>query len=200
MHDLCAAERSELVLRAPTPLAWVTAVEADLPAFLKDHAACERKAAAAATSLIAHYPDVPWLVRPMVALAREELQHFAEVHALLVARGITPGPDEKDPYVRALMGPKHPPGREGLLYRLLLAGVIEARGAERFGLLATGLEDAALRDFYTRLRRSERGHATQFLKLAQGAFPANEVSERLEQLCIREAEVMAAQALRARLH
>ncbi len=190
----------ECVLRLATRREWVEAVRADLPAFLRDHAACERKAAAFVTHLIAHYPDVPWLVRPMIAVAREELQHFADVHKVMTARGIIPGPDEKDPYVRALTARPFAPGYPGLGQRLLVAGVIEARGAERFGLLAQGLAEEGLGTFYTKLTLSEQGHAARFIQLAGRVLEPATLQAELDALLDVEAEVVASLPLRARLH
>ncbi len=187
-------------LRVATRPEWVAAVRADLPAFLRDHAACERKAAAFVTHLIAHYPDVPWLVRPMIAVAREELQHFADVHKVMTARGIIPGPDEKDVYVRALTARPFTPGYSGLGQRLLVAGVIEARGAERFGLLAQGLAGEGLGAFYTKLTLSEQGHAARFIRLASRVLEPAEVHAELDALLDFEAGVVAELPLRARLH
>jgi tRNA isopentenyl-2-thiomethyl-A-37 hydroxylase MiaE len=63
-------------LKLATAPAWVAAVLGDFDAFLLDHAACERKASAAALAFVAHYPDRPELVAGRGALAREELEHF----------------------------------------------------------------------------------------------------------------------------
>ena len=46
-----------LNLRCESPTAWVEAVMADFDTFLIDHAACERKASAAALSFVVRYPD-----------------------------------------------------------------------------------------------------------------------------------------------
>ena len=100
MHG--SGARIELgVTTAPT---WLAAVLDDFDAFLVDHAAAERKASAVAVSLITHYPDRAELVRAMMDLAREELEHFYQVYRRIEARGLTLGADAKDEYVRALRG------------------------------------------------------------------------------------------------
>src|SRR6185295_20096455 len=91
-----------LRLRNTTPDAWIDAVVGDLDGFLKDHAANERKVSASAMTLAVQYPDRRPLVDAMVGLAREELEHFSRVYAVLIARGQTLGADAPDPYMRAV--------------------------------------------------------------------------------------------------
>ncbi len=153
-----------------------------------------------ALSLAAHYPDRPELVRAMVQLSQEELEHFGQVFALLDAGGHSLGPDRKDPYVRQMR--KHMQGgsRGYFLDRLLACGVIEARGCERFRLLGERLGDPRLAQFYRDLARSEARHAALFVRLAQAYFPRDEVASRLEWWLERESEVFRAMPLRPALH
>ena len=62
-----------------SPREWITCVLADFDAFLQDHASAEKKASGMALSMVSHYPDKPALVRAMVDLAVEELNHYKEV-------------------------------------------------------------------------------------------------------------------------
>jgi tRNA-(ms[2]io[6]A)-hydroxylase len=190
----------QLPLRHATPVAWVALVEADFDRFLLDHAACERKAAALCMSLVARFGDYPALVDPLVSLAREELEHFALVHRLLVRRGVAPAADEKDPYVNGLLAAvRH--GRDGhLLDRLLVAALVEARSSERFSLLAEHVRDATLRTFYAQLTRSEAGHYRVFVRLAERYYDKTVVAERLDELLTLEAEVARATPLRPTMH
>ena len=111
---------------------WVFTVLADFDAFLQDHANCERKASALAMSLVIKHPDRTRIVPTLIALAREELEHFAQVYALMAARGLPLVKDTQDPYVNRLAAcMRH--GREArFLDRLLVSSLIECRGAERF--------------------------------------------------------------------
>jgi tRNA 2-(methylsulfanyl)-N6-isopentenyladenosine37 hydroxylase len=86
-----------------------------------------------------------------------------------------------------------------LLDRLLVAGVIEARGCERFRRLAEGL-DADLAELYRDFATSEAGHAALFIKLAQGYFAEATVRERLDQVLEAEAEIIQSVPLRPALH
>lgn len=184
---------------APTPAAWVDAVRDDFDAFLRDHAACERKASATAMTLASHYRDKEALVTEMVDLACEELHHFRKVYACIVARGGRLGDDSKDRYVRELLGLVRRAPEVYLLDRLLMAGVIEARGCERFHLLAAALEPD-LAPLYADFARSEARHAGLFVRLAKIYYEAREVEARLDELRAKEAEIMRALPLRPALH
>ncbi len=190
-----------LELRVATDSAWVEGVKADLDAFLIDHAACERKASATGMAFVARYADRPTLVEPMIAFAREELEHFHRVYRVLAARGLTLGPDRKDAYVvrlRQFIRPR--PSDEHLLDRLLVAAVVEARGCERFGLLARALPEGDLKTMYVELERSEARHHGLFLRLARELFDDAMVRARLAILLDAEAAIVADLPLRAAVH
>lgn len=189
-----------LRLRQATDPAFVDAVLADFDAFLIDHAACERKASALALSLVMHYPDRRELVRAMIALAQEELEHFAQVAELLDARGLIMSADEKDPYVGALLKLRRKGTEAYFLDRLLLAGIIEARGCERFGLIADALPEGREKTFYTEIARAEARHHGLFVRLARTYFDEQETRTRLDELLDAESAIVAELPLRARLH
>ena len=151
-------------------------------------------------SLVAHYPDKPELVSEMVALAQEELTHFAQVWERMQARGLTLQPDEKDTYVRQVLALARKQPEKYLLDRLLVAGVVEARGCERFGLVAQALPAGELKDFYTSLTQAEARHHGMFARLARKYYPAEEVAARLEEMLAAEGEIIAQLPIRAALH
>lgn len=187
-------------LQAQTDPRWIQTVLEDFDRFLLDHAACERKASALAMSLVAHYPDRPQLVTAMTDLAIEELAHFREVMKQISARGLVMGPDEKDPYVNRLRRHVRGTPEHYLLDRLLMFSIVERRGTERFGLLASALEDRQLADFYDRLARAEARHYTTFVELAREYFPVAMVTERLRELLGIEAQIVAELPLRPAVH
>lgn len=189
-----------LRLRITTPPEFVDGILADFDAFLIDHAACERKASSLALSLLMHYPDRKELVREMVQVAQEELEHFAQVAHFLDKRDIQMGPDEKDPYVGALLKLRRQGRDVYFLDRLLLAGIIEARGCERFQMVGDALPEGEFKDFYVELARAEARHHALFVRLARTYFPEEEVRERLDTLLEEEAKIIATLPLRARLH
>jgi tRNA 2-(methylsulfanyl)-N6-isopentenyladenosine37 hydroxylase len=197
----CEHERSRIAcrVRSQTTAAWAQAVLSDLDSFLQDHAACERKASATAMTLASHYRDKRLLVDAMVALACEELDHFRRVYEIIASRGGTLGPDTKDRYVVDMLGLVRRGPDVYLLDRLLVAGVVEARGCERFRILGEAL-DGDLGELYRRFAGGEALHAALFVKLARGYFPDRAVDARLDELLSAEAAVVAALPLRPALH
>ena len=189
-----------LLLRTDTPASWVSACLGDFDRFLVDHAACERKASATAMSFVVRYPDRTPLLVPMVELAREELEHFQRVVTLLIDRGIRMGPDEKDPYVVALLERVRHGRDERLLDRLLVGGLVEARGAERFELVGRALEPGDLKSFYVELATSEARHYVLFTDLARQLFDEDLVAARVDELLDIEAGIVDGLEIRPALH
>lgn len=187
-------------LRTTTAPGWQTAVLADFDAFLVDHAANERKASAVALSLITHYPDRKRLVATMMDIAREELDHYYQVYRHMEARGLTFGPDSRDPYVGSIRAALRRGREPYFLDRLIAGAIVEARGRERFAILAGALDDPPLRSFYHALAESEARHASVFLDLACEYFPARDVTDRCNSLLDLEAEIVERMPLRAALH
>jgi tRNA-(ms[2]io[6]A)-hydroxylase len=187
-------------LRYATPNAWTDAVLADFDSFLLDHATAEKKASGMAISMLSHYPDRTDLVTAMADLAIEELTHYREVLKWIHLRGLTIAPDQKDPYVVAFRASIRQ-GREAyLLDRLLTASIIEARGAERFALVAGALEVGPLKKFYQSIARSEERHFELFLGLAKQYVAHDTIVQRWHELLDIEAAIVAGLPLRAALH
>ena len=187
-------------LKLPTPTAWTQVVLSDFDRFLQDHAANERKASAMAMSMVAHYPDRTELVEAMIDLALEELNHFRQVVRLMLQRNVRLGDDEKDPYVNDILRQVRKGTTPYFIDRLLSAAVIEARGAERFSLLAEANLPKEVQTFYRTLARSEANHHQLFVRLATRYFPAQTVKDRLVTWLDIEASAMAALEIRPRLH
>ncbi len=190
----------EYELRVQTAPEWVDVAKSDFDAFLKDHAACERKAAALAMSMVQHYPDKPDLIRGMIDLAMEEMAHFREVMKIMLDRGLQQDNDEKDPYIRKLLGLIRKDGRVYLLDRLLIFSIVEKRGHERFMMMGESLEDPKMKDFYVRLAKAEYRHYTLFVKLAHQYYDSQEVKARLDELLDAEAEIVSNLPFRAAVH
>jgi tRNA-(ms[2]io[6]A)-hydroxylase len=187
-------------LRCATSPAWTQTVLADFDSFLLDHATAEKKASGMAISMLSHYPDRTELVTAMADLAIEELTHYREVLKWIHQRGLTIAPDEKDPYVVAFRTSIRQGREVYLLDRLLTASIIEARGAERFGLVAAALEPGPLQKFYQSLTRSEERHFELFLNLANVYSARATVEQRWHELLDIEAQLIATLPLRAALH
>ena len=193
-------EELSISLRSQSSDRWVKHCLTHFDDFLIDHAACERKASAIGIQFIVKYPDRPTLHQPMVRMAQEELLHFREVLKIMEERGITPKPDEKNPYVNALQKEIRHGRDEGLLDRLLVVGIIEARGCERFRLMGEGLEEGPLKRFYLRLAKSEEKHHELFLQSALAFFDESTVRKRLDELLAFESRLIEEIPLRAAVH
>jgi tRNA-(ms[2]io[6]A)-hydroxylase len=190
----------DLRLKAATPRAWLDTVLADFDTFLADHASCEKKASGMAMSMISHYPDRPELITEMLNLAVEEMSHFRDVVRLILERGQQPAADQKDDYINRLHKAMDQGKEAYLLDRLLIASIVEARGAERFALIADGLADPRLKKFYRAIADSEARHYQLFLTLAERYFPAVRIEPRLETLLDIEAAIIKDLPLKAALH
>lgn len=184
---------------ATSPL-WVKTVLNDFNSFLLDHAAAEKKASGMAMSMVSHYPDKPLIVNRMIDLALEELAHFRQVVKLIHKRGAQLGADTPDTYINQLRQHQRKGTEAYLLDRLLLGSIIEARGCERFGLIAAALPEGELQQFYTTITESEARHDDLFITLAQAYFPAADIETRLNELLRIEASLVAQLPLRAALH
>ena len=189
-----------LELRFTTPMSWAESIVAAMDDFLPDHAAAEKKASSMALTMVAHYPDKAELVQAMIDLALEELSHFRAVVKLMHQRGLTLLPDEKDPYVNSLRSCMRDGSELYFMDRLLVAGIIEARGAERFGLIAEALPVGELKRFYQSITRSEEAHRGLFLDLAERYFDSDSLKLRLDELLVEEANILSKLPFRLALH
>jgi tRNA-(ms[2]io[6]A)-hydroxylase len=182
-----------LGLKLPTDPRWVNIVESNIDEILTDHAFCEQKAASNSISLIVNYPEHTEMVTELLKIAQEELQHFQQVHELIVARGQVLGKERKDDYVNELMKFIRIPHRtreEVLVDRLLFSAMIEARSCERFRVLSENISDEKLAKFYRDLMISEAGHYTTFIGFARKYGAGVDVDKRWKEFLDYEATVI----------
>ncbi len=191
---------SMIKLLYQTPPVWAECVVAAMDDFLPDHAAAEKKASSMAMTMVSHYPDRPELVMAMIDLAIEELNHYRAVVKLMNERGLCLLPDEKDPYVNNLRKAIRHGKDHYFMDRLLIGAIVEARGAERFGLVAQALPPGALQRFYQMITRSEEEHQGLFIELAELYFDPPDVRARLNELLVVEADIVKELPLRPALH
>jgi tRNA-(ms[2]io[6]A)-hydroxylase len=182
-----------LGLKLPTDPRWVNIVESNIEEILTDHAWCEQKAATNAITLMTINSEFPDLVNDMLALAKEELEHFEQVHAIIQQRGLTLGRERKDEYVNELYQYMRKGGNrtQQLVERLLFSALIEARSCERFRVLSENIVDQELANFYRELMISEAGHYTLFLKYARQYGVGIDVDARWKEWLTFEASVIA---------
>ncbi|QCK15817.1 tRNA-(ms[2]io[6]A)-hydroxylase [Mangrovivirga cuniculi] len=180
---------------------WVEAVMNDFDSFLQDHANCERKASSMAMSLVAKYPNRTEIIPELIETAIEELEHFEDVYKVMEKRNIQlPHQISQDIYVKKLVDKCHSGREERFRDRLLLASIIECRGAERFRLIYEALPEGELKSFYHRLWASEAKHGNIFVKMALLYFPEDEVYSRLDELNKIEGEILKELPIKAALH
>lgn len=180
---------------------WLDAVMADFDSFLQDHADCERKASAMAMSFVAKYPDRTEIIPELIETGIEELEHFQQVYTLLQSRGLQLNHNiTEDLYVKRLIKQCHSGRLERFMDRLLIASIVETRGAERFKMVSDALEDQELKKFYKMLWTSEAKHGHIFVKMALNYFPEDKVYDRLSWWVERESEVIENLEIKAALH
>lgn len=180
---------------------WVNAVLNDFDSFLQDHADCERKASAMAMSFVAKCPDKVEIIPELIETALEELEHFQQVYKIMEKKGVRLKAEmPQDKYMQELINSCRSSKEERLLDRMLIASIVECRGAERFKLIADALEDEELKKFYKTLWTSEAKHGNIFVKLALKYYSSAEVNKRLQELAEREGEICSSLEIRAALH
>ena len=191
-----------LGLKLPTDPRWVNIVEKNIGEILTDHAWCEQKAASNAISLIVKYPQHAELVRAMVEISREEMEHFGMVQQKILERGLELGRERPDPYVHDLIAYIRRGGKpeEVLVDRLLFAAMIEARSCERFRLLSQEINDEDLRQFYHELMVSEANHYTTFISFARTLGRDVDVDTRWEEFLEYEGKIIKNYGTKETIH
>ena len=187
-------------LAATSSAAWLEQALAHPELLLIDHAHCERKAAGAALQLMFRYPSDGELAAVLSPLAREELEHFERVQALLERRGLALRALAAPPYGAALAAQVRRNEPERMLDSFLVAGLIEARSHERMALLAAHGSDPELRELYADLLASEARHFGLYWVLCERRWPRPVVAERLAALALEEASILATLHPQPRMH
>lgn len=191
-----------LGLKLPTDPRWVNIVEKNISEILTDHAYCEQKACSNAISIIVLFPEHTGLVKELMKIAQEELEHFKQVHDKITERGLVMGRERKDEYVNELYSFV----RRGhvrdivLVDRLLFSAMIEARSCERFKILSENIKDPDLAAFYRELMVSEAGHYTTFLSLAKEYAKGQDVDKRWEEFLEFEGKIIANYGKKETMH
>ena len=180
---------------------WVDVVMKDFDSFLQDHADCERKASAMALSFVAKYPNRTEILPQLIDTAIEELEHFKEVYTLMQKRNI-PLRHEiiQDVYMKKLLDVCRSGREERFMDRLLLASLVETRGAERFKLIYEAMEDTEIKQFYQKLWASEAKHGEIFVSMALNYFEKPYVYERLETMKEQEKKILDDLPIKPQLH
>lgn len=188
-------------LSVPSRKEWVEAVMNDFDSFLQDHADCERKASGMALSLVAKYPNRTEIIPELIDTSVEELEHFRDVYEIMQTRGVQLNHSiPKDLYIQQLIKVCRDGREERFMDRLLLASLVETRGAERFKLVYEALPEGDLRKFYHRLWASEARHGEVFVKMALNYFDEEPVYSRLDEMKEKEGVILNDLEIRPALH
>jgi tRNA-(ms[2]io[6]A)-hydroxylase len=186
---------SVLRLKLPTDPRWVNIVEKNIEEILSDHAWCEQKAATNAITIVTNNSEYPDLVTDLLALAKEEIEHFQMVHDIIKKKGLKLARERKDHYVGELAQymKRNSNGTRvsGLVERLLFSAMIEARSCERFKVLSENIVDEELAKFYRELMESEAGHYTTFITYARKYGVGIDVETRWREWLAFESGIIA---------
>jgi tRNA-(ms[2]io[6]A)-hydroxylase len=191
-----------LHLKLETDPRWVNIVKTNIEEILTDHAWCEQKAATNAITIITLNSEYPDLVTDLLALAKEELEHFEMVHNIIKKRGYKLGRERKDSYVNELYKFMNNGGNrlQCMVDRLLFSAMIEARSCERFKLLSKEINDPELSKFYHDLMISEAGHYTTFINFARKYGKAIDVNQRWKELVVFEGHLIKSYGKHESIH
>ena len=188
-------------LKLPTDPRWANIAEDNLEEILTDHAWCEQKAATNAIGLITMVPEHSEMVTELMAIAMEEMDHFNQVHEIILQRGGELGRTRKDDYVNDLYKFIVQGSREDYLVdRMLFAAMIEARSCERFKVLTENLKDEVLKAFYKELMISEANHYTTFIGFARQLGNPEKVNLRWEEWLEYEAKIIQTYGNKETIH
>lgn len=179
-----------LHLKSASPERWIIQVQQHLNEILIDHAHCEQKAASTAMDLMFDYVENEELCVEMMAIVREELEHFQMVRDLLHEMGIRFRRLKPGTYGRRLKALVCREEPRRAVDRLLIAALIEARSCERFVLLRDHLDNPRLSRFYGSLFESEARHHATYVRLAGYFADEESVDRRLEELAEEEARII----------
>lgn len=181
-----------LGLKLPTDPRWANIAESNLEEILTDHAWCEQKAASNAIAIITHNSQHEDLVTELTKIVMEEMEHFQQVHQIILERGYVLGRERKDSYVGELYKfmEKGKSRTLSMVDRLLFSAMIEARSCERFKVLSENIEDQKLAKFYRDLMISEAGHYTTFIGFARQYGEGVDVDERWKEWLEYEAKII----------
>uniref|UniRef100_UPI0040493A6A tRNA-(ms[2]io[6]A)-hydroxylase n=1 Tax=Flavobacterium sp. TaxID=239 RepID=UPI0040493A6A len=189
-------------LKLPTDPRWANIAEGNLQEILTDHAWCEQKAVTNCITLITMLPEHTEVVNELISIAKEEMDHFEQVHNIIKARGWVLGWERKDSYVNELYNFMLKGGsrQQFVVERLLFAAMIEARSCERFKVLSDTIADKELAVFYKELMISEANHYTAFIGFATKIGTDIDVKKRWEEWLEAEAKIIASYGKSESIH
>jgi tRNA-(ms[2]io[6]A)-hydroxylase len=137
----------------------------------------------------------------LIEIGIEELEHFKKVYQIMESRGIMlPHEIGQDLYINRLIELCRSGREERFMDRLLLASLVETRGAERFKLVYENINKPDLKSFYHKLWASEARHGEVFVRMCLNFFDEKSVYKRLGEMIEFEAEILESLPIKAALH
>lgn len=180
----------KIELAYETSQEWIDAALANFDAFLIDHADNERKVSNMALSFIAKAPEKTEMISELIDVAIEELVHFKQVFKIMNKRDIHfPKVMAKDEYINKFIKTNRSGWKERFMDRLIMASIVETRGAERFRLIGENHPEQEIQSFYTMLFKSEERHGNIFIDIALLYYEKEDVMKRLDEMVLIEAEI-----------
>ena len=123
------------------------------------------------------------------------------MYEVLAARGLRLNSDSKDEYVNGLRQLACKSGGDALLLdRLIIPGIVEARGCERLRMVTGAITEPKLKTLYEEITRAEARHHGLFFRLARHYFELDQIRERADYFFDEEAKLVESLPHRAAVH
>ena len=187
-------------LHIPTPARWALQLESHLDKILLDHTHWEKEAARICLNLLLAYCENEELSKAMTSMINDKLNRFQTKRELLKTLGIKfqrIQPTGLNRRLKELIINKEP---QGVVDRLLVTALADARSNERFSVIANSYEDPKVVKYYKSLVDKDRKNYVTYIDLASGYIDEGHVFERLDELANYEAILISDGGAKPRLH
>lgn len=193
--------KAKLSITGKTPKKWLKAVQADFDTFLLEACDSQRKNASMALMLVAKYPQYSKIVGGWLEIAQTELKQFREIYREVEKRNLKLGREiSKDLYINRVVMHCRNGRKERFVDRMIVAGLILLRGAERYRMLAEAIEDKNLQNLFNTIANEDTDLAQRYVDMVSQYYDDAEIKERIKVLTAGEAEVIKGMETRAALH
>lgn len=193
--------KTKLNITGKTPKKWLKSAQGDFNTFLLEACDSQRKNASMAMMLVAKYPQYSKLVGGWLEIAQTELKQFREIYREVEKRNLKLGREiSKDLYINRVVMHCRNGRKERFVDRMIVAGLILLRGAERYQMMAEVVEEKHLKELFNTIANEDTELAQRYVDMVGQYFDEEEIKERIKVLTAGEAEVMKAMETRAALH
>lgn len=193
--------KTKLNLTGKTPKKWLKAVMSDFDNFLLEACDSQRKNASMALMFVAKYPQYSKVVGGWLEIAQNELKQFREIYREVESRDLKLGREiSKDLYINRVVMHCRNGRKERFVDRMIVAGLILLRGAERYRMVAAEIDDKNLQEVFNTIANEDTEMANRYIDMVAKYYDKEEVADRMKVLQAGEAEVMRGLETRAALH